>query len=286
MGENLALCQEIRDRIAREITPDPPLLAAKGGVIAQGVCAELDELRQIAYQGKDYLLQIQQREAEATGIQSLKIGYNNVFGYYLEVRNTYKDQVPPQWIRKQTLVNAERYITQELKDYEEKIMGAEEKILALEARLYAALVEALAGYTTSIQTNAALVAQLDCLLSFAVSAAENRYIRPVVDESDVIDICQGRHPVIEKQMPVGERYVPNDVKLDTEKQQVIIITGPNMAGKSALLRQTALIVLMAQMGSFVPADSARIGFVDKIFTRVGASDNISQGESTFMVEMN
>ena len=286
MGENLALCQEIRDRIAREITPDPPLLAAKGGVIAQGVCAELDELRQIAYQGKDYLLQIQQREAEATGIQSLKIGYNNVFGYYLEVRNTYKDQVPPQWIRKQTLVNAERYITQELKGYEEKIMGAEEKILALEARLYAALVEALAGYTTSIQTNAALVAQLDCLLSFAVSAAENRYIRPVVDESDVIDICQGRHPVIEKQMPVGERYVPNDVKLDTEKQQVIIITGPNMAGKSALLRQTALIVLMAQMGSFVPADSARIGFVDKIFTRVGASDNISQGESTFMVEMN
>jgi len=286
MSENLSLCQDIRDRIAREITPDPPLLAAKGGVIAQGVNEELDQLRRIAYQGKDYLLQIQQREAEATGIQSLKIGYNNVFGYYLEVRNTYKDLVPPEWIRKQTLVSAERYITQELKDYEEKIMGAEEKILQLENRLYTALVEALAGYTASIQTNASLVAQLDCLLSFAISAAENRYIRPVVDESDVIEIRQGRHPVIEKQMPVGECYVPNDVALDTERQQIIIITGPNMAGKSALLRQTALIVLMAQMGSFVPAESARIGFVDKIFTRVGASDNISQGESTFMVEMN
>lgn len=286
IGEDFILCEEIRERIAREIKPDPPLLAAKGGVIADGVDGELDQLRQMAYQGKDYLLRIQQREAEATGIQSLKIGYNNVFGYYLEVRNMYKDQVPAEWIRKQTLVNAERYITQELKDYEEKIMGAEEKILILENRLYAALVETLAGYTSSFQTNASLVGKLDCLLSFANSAAENHYIRPVVDESDTIDICQGRHPVIEKQMPVGESYVPNDVLLDTQKQQIIIITGPNMAGKSALLRQTALVVLLAQMGSFVPADKAHIGFVDKIFTRVGASDNISLGESTFMVEMN
>ncbi len=286
IGEEFALCEEIRDRIAREIKPDPPLQVAKGGVIADGVNKQLDDLRKIAYQGKDYLLEIQQREVEATGIQSLKIGFNNVFGYYLEVRNTYKELVPEDWIRKQTLVSAERYITQELKDYENKIMGAEERILTLESLLFSSLVDALAAYTSSFQTNATLLARLDCLLSFALSAAENRYIRPVVDEGDVIDIRQGRHPVIEKQMPVGECYVPNDVQLDTEKQQVIIITGPNMAGKSALLRQTALIVLMAQMGSFVPAESARIGFVDKIFTRVGASDNISQGESTFMVEMN
>ena len=286
MADDLHLCTDIRDRIQREVNPNAPLLVAKGGVIADGVNAELDELRRLAYQGKDYLLQIQQREIEATGIQSLKIGFNNVFGYYLEVRNTYKELVPPEWIRKQTLVNAERYITQELKDYESKIMGAEEKILALEAQLYNELVTALLGYTSSFQTNAVLVAKLDCLLSFAVCAEENRYIRPVVDDSDAIEIRDGRHPVIEKQLPVGESYVPNDVDLDTQKQQIIVITGPNMSGKSALLRQTALIVLMAQMGSFVPATSARIGFVDKIFTRVGASDNISQGESTFMVEMN
>ena len=285
IGEQLNVCATIRDRIAREIQPDPPLLVNKGGVIADGVNAELDELRHIAYQGKDYLLQIQQREIEATGIQSLKIGFNNVFGYYLEVRNTYKSQVPHDWIRKQTLVQAERYITQELKEYEEKIMGAEDRILSLEARLFTELVEAVSEYTPSIQVNAAMVARLDCLLSFAVSAQENKYIRPVVDETDIIDIRQGRHPVIEHQMPVGEKYVANDVYMDTDKQQIIIITGPNMAGKSALLRQTALITLMAQMGSFVPAESAHIGFVDKIFTRVGASDNISVGESTFMVEM-
>ncbi len=286
IGEQMNLCASIRDRIAREIQPDPPLLVNKGGVIADGVNSELDELRRIAYQGKDYLLQIQQREIEATGIQSLKIGFNNVFGYYLEVRNTYKGLVPPEWIRKQTLVQAERYITQELKEYEEKIMGAEDRILALETRLFGELVTALAEFTPSIQVNANLVARLDCLLSFAVSAEENKYIRPVVDETDIIDIRQGRHPVIEHQLPVGERYVANDVYLDTDKQQIMIITGPNMAGKSALLRQTALITLMAQMGSFVPAESAHIGYVDKIFTRVGASDNISVGESTFMVEMN
>ncbi|MBQ2460027.1 MAG: DNA mismatch repair protein MutS [Bacteroidaceae bacterium] len=286
IGEQLNLCASIRDRIAREIQPDPPLLVNKGSVIADGVNAELDELRRIAYQGKDYLLQIQQREAEKTGIQSLKIGYNNVFGYYLEVRNTYKQQVPPEWIRKQTLVQAERYITQELKEYEEKIMGAEDRILSLETQLFSELVTALNEFTPSIQLDASLIARLDCLLSFAVSAEENRYIRPKVDETDVIDIRQGRHPVIEHQLPVGERYVANDVYMDTEKQQIIIITGPNMAGKSALLRQTALITLMAQMGSFVPAESAHIGYVDKIFTRVGASDNISVGESTFMVEMN
>lgn len=286
IGEEFALCEEIRDRIAREIKPDPPLLVAKGGVIADGVNKQLDEYRQIAYQSKDFLVKLQQREAESTGIQSLKIGYNKVFGYYLEVRNTYKKLVPSDWIRKQTLVDAERYITRELLDYERKIVVAEDKILTLESLLFSSLVDALAAYTASFQTNATLLARLDCLLSFALSAAENRYIRPVVDEGDAIDIRQGRHPVIEKQMPVGECYVPNDVQLDTEKQQIIIITGPNMAGKSALLRQTALIVLMAQMGSFVPAESARIGFVDKIFTRVGASDNISQGESTFMVEMN
>lgn len=286
IGEQLNLCASMRDRIAKEIHPDPPLLVNKGNVIASGVNAELDELRHIAFDGKNYLLELQQREIEATGIQSLKIGYNNVFGYYLEVRNTYKDLVPEGWIRKQTLVQAERYITQELKEYEEKIMGAEDKILALETRLFNELVVALAEYTPSIQIDANLVARLDCLLSFSTSAQENHYIRPQVDESDAIDIHQGRHPVIEKQLPIGERYVANDVFLDTKKQQIIVITGPNMAGKSALLRQTALITLMAQMGSFVPAESAQIGFVDKIFTRVGASDNISVGESTFMVEMN
>lgn len=286
IGEKLSLCAEIRDRIAREIQPDPPLLVNKGNVISEGVNDELDELRRIAFQGKDYLLQIQQREVEATGIQSLKIGYNNVFGYYLEVRNTYKDLVPEQWIRKQTLVNAERYITQELKEYEQKIMGAEDRILALETQLFNSLVTELTKYVPAIQANASLLARLDCLHSFAVSARENRYIRPIVDESKVIDIRQGRHPVIEKQLPVGEKYVANDVYLDTDKQQIIIITGPNMAGKSALLRQTALITLLAQIGSFVPAESAHIGYVDKIFTRVGASDNISVGESTFMVEMN
>ena len=285
IGEQLNLCASIRNRIAREIQPDPPLAVQKGNVIANGVNAELDELRQIAYNGKDYLLKLQQREAEATGIQSLKVAYNNVFGYYLEVRNTYKDRVPAEWIRKQTLVNAERYITQELKEYEEKILGAEDKMLALEGRLFAELVSAVAAFTPDIQRNAQLVAQLDCLLTFAVTAAENHYIRPIVDDSTEIDIRQGRHPVIECQMPVGERYIANDVRLDTDNQQILIITGPNMAGKSALLRQTALITLMAQIGCFVPAESARIGWVDKIFTRVGASDNISVGESTFMVEM-
>lgn len=281
----LSLCSEIRDRIAREVMNDPPQLVQKGGVIADGVNDELDELRRIAYSGKDYLLQIQEREAAATGIQSLKIGYNNVFGYYLEVRNTYKDKVPPEWVRKQTLAQAERYITQELKEYEEKILGAEDKILSLEARLYNELVEAIQAFIPQIQTNAALLARLDCLLSFAKTAEEHRYIRPVIDDSDVIDIKQGRHPVIETELPIDEPYVPNDIMLDQERQQIIIITGPNMAGKSALLRQTALIVLLAQVGCFVPAESARIGLVDKIFTRVGASDNISLGESTFMVEM-
>ena len=285
IGNKLDLCAAIRDRIQNEVSPDAPLMVNRGGVIRPGVNQELDDLRQIAFNGKEYLLHIQQREAEATGIQSLKIGYNNVFGYYLEGRNTYKDMVPQEWIRKQTLTQAERYITQELKEYEEKITGAQDRILALETRLFAALVTDLAQYVGAIQTDASLVAQLDCLLSFALCAQENRYVRPVVDESEVIDIRQGRHPVIEKQLPLGERYVANDVYLDTDKQQIIIITGPNMAGKSALLRQTALITLMAQMGCFVPAESARIGYVDKIFTRVGASDNISIGESTFMVEM-
>ena len=285
IGQQLDLCATIRERIAREVKPDPPLLVQKGGVIMDGVSAELDELRQIAWGGKDYLLQIQQREVEATGIQSLKIGYNNVFGYYLEVRNTYKDKVPAEWVRKQTLVNAERYITQELKEYEEKILGAEEKILSLEAQLFTQLVTAVGHYTAAIQQDAILIAQLDCLLSFALAAAEHNYIRPVVDDSTEIDIHQGRHPVIECQLPPGERYVANDVRLDTQNQQILIITGPNMAGKSALLRQTALITLMAQCGCFVPAESARIGWTDKIFTRVGASDNISIGESTFMVEM-
>ncbi|MBQ6432700.1 MAG: DNA mismatch repair protein MutS [Bacteroidaceae bacterium] len=285
LGAQLSLCADIRERIAREVMPDPPLTLQKGGVIRDGVSAELDELRRIATGGKDYLLELQRREAEATGIQSLKIAYNNVFGYYLEVRNTYKEKVPADWIRKQTLVNAERYITQELKEYEEKILGAEDKILALESQLFTQLVGAVATVTQDLQSNAHLVAQLDCLLSFALVAAENRYIRPVVDDSTEIDICQGRHPVIECMMPPGERYIANDVRLDTQNQQILIITGPNMAGKSALLRQTALITLMAQIGCFVPAESARIGWVDKIFTRVGASDNISVGESTFMVEM-
>jgi len=285
IGEGLSLCEEIRDRIARQVVSDPPQLVQKGGVIANGVNAELDELRRIAYSGKDYLLQIQEREAQLTGIQSLKIGYNNVFGYYLEVRNTYKDKVPPEWVRKQTLAQAERYITQELKDYEEKILGAEEKILALETLLFNELVTAIQKFIPQIQTNAALLARLDCLLGFAKTAEEHRYIRPVVDDSDTIDIRQGRHPVIETELPVDEPYVPNDILLDQERQQIIIITGPNMAGKSALLRQTALIVLLAQVGCFVPAEAAKIGLVDKIFTRVGASDNISLGESTFMVEM-
>ena len=285
MAQRLSLCEELRERIARELKPDPPQQVQKGGVIAQGVSSELDELRSIAYSGKDYLLQIQEREAQQTGIQSLKIGYNNVFGYYLEVRNTYKDKVPQEWVRKQTLAQAERYITQELKEYEEKILGAEDKILSLEAQLFAELVTSMQQYIAQIQTNATLLAQLDVLLSFAKTAEEHRYVRPVVDESDAIDITQGRHPVIETQLPLGEQYVPNDVMLDSDKQQIIIITGPNMAGKSALLRQTALIVLLAQVGCFVPAEAAKIGLVDKIFTRVGASDNISLGESTFMVEM-
>ena len=286
IGEQLNVCQSIRDRIDREINNDPPLLVNKGGVIKQGVNAELDELRQIAYSGKDYLLQLQQRESELTGIPSLKIGYNNVFGYYIEVRNVHKDKVPQEWIRKQTLVNAERYITQELKEYEEKILGAEDKILVLETQLYNELVQALSEFIPAIQINANQVARLDCLLSFATAAHENNYIRPVLSDDDVLDIRQGRHPVIERQLPIGEKYVANDVMLDSQTQQIIIITGPNMAGKSALLRQTALITLMAQIGCFVPAESAHIGLVDKIFTRVGASDNISVGESTFMVEMN
>ena len=285
IGEQLNVCRIIRDRIAHEIKNDPPLLVAKGGVIADGVNEELDQLRRIAYSGKDYLLQMQQRESEVTEIPSLKIAYNNVFGYYIEVRNTHKDKVPETWIRKQTLVNAERYITQELKEYEEKILGAEDKISALETRLYNDLVFALNEYIPAIQINANQIARLDCLLSFANAAALNRYVRPIVDDSTTLDIRQGRHPVIEQQLPVGESYIANDVLLDTDSQQILIITGPNMAGKSALLRQTALITLMAQIGSFVPAESAHVGLVDKIFTRVGASDNISVGESTFMVEM-
>ena len=286
IGEQLNICQSIRDRIDREIDNDPPLLINKGGVIKSGVSAELDELRRIAYSGKDYLLQIQQRESELTEIPSLKIGYNNVFGYYIEVRNTHKDKVPAEWIRKQTLANAERYITQELKEYEEKILGAEDKILVLETQLYAELVQSLSEFIPAIQINANQIARLDCLLSFATAARENNYIRPVIADDDVLEIHQGRHPVIEKQLPIGEKYIANDVMLDSQTQQIIIITGPNMAGKSALLRQTALITLLAQIGSFVPAESAHIGLVDKIFTRVGASDNISVGESTFMLEMN
>lgn len=285
MGDRLNLCESLRDRIEREIQSDPPLLVAKGDVIASGYSEELDELRSISRGGRDYLLKIQEEEAAKTGIQSLKVGYNNVFGYYLEVRNTYKDAVPQEWIRKQTLANAERYITQELKEYEEKIMGADEKILALESRLFNELVTDMAEFVPQIQINANIIARIDCLLSFAKAAEEHHYVRPVVADDALLEIQAGRHPVIETQLPVGEQYVPNDIKLDTEKQQIMIITGPNMAGKSALLRQTALITLMAQMGSFVPADSAHIGLVDKIFTRVGASDNISLGESTFMVEM-
>lgn len=286
IGEQLNLCVTIRDRIAKEIKNDPPLAVNKGGVIQDGVNADLDELRRISYSGKDYLLQIQQRESERTGIPSLKVAYNNVFGYYIEVRNVHKDKVPKEWIRKQTLVNAERYITQELKEYEEKILGAEDKILVLETQLYTDLVQALTEFIPQIQINANQIARLDCLLSFANVARENRYIRPIIEDNDVLDIRQGRHPVIEKQLPIGEKYIANDVMLDNTTQQIIIITGPNMAGKSALLRQTALITLLAQIGSFVPAESAHIGLVDKIFTRVGASDNISVGESTFMVEMN
>ena len=285
VGEQMNVCEGLAERIEHEVESDAPQLLNKGGVIRHGVNAELDELRQIAYSGKDYLLKIQQREVEQTGITSLKIGYNNVFGYYLEVRNTFKDKVPQEWVRKQTLAQAERYITQELKEYEEKILGAEEKILSLEARLFNDLVTDMQEYIPAIQTDANLAARLDCLLSFAKVAEEQKYVRPVIDDSPVIEIRQGRHAVIETQLPLGEEYVPNDILLDNEKQQIIIITGPNMAGKSALLRQTALIVLLAQIGCFVPAESARIGLVDKIFTRVGASDNISLGESTFMVEM-
>ena len=285
LGRQINLCEVLRDRIDKEVFEDSPLLVNKGHVIKEGVDATLDELRHIAYSGKDYLLKIQERETEQTGISSLKIGYNNVFGYYLEVRNTYKDKVPADWVRKQTLAQAERYITQELKEYEEKILGAEEKILSLETRLFNELVTAMQDFIPAIQINANLLAHLDCLLSFTQVAEENHYIRPEMDDSEVIDIKQGRHPVIETQLPLGERYIPNDIYLDNEKQQIIIITGPNMAGKSALLRQTALIVLLSQIGSFVPAERARIGLVDKIFTRVGASDNLSQGESTFMVEM-
>ena len=285
VGEQMNVCEEMAARIEREVESDAPQLLNKGGVIRHGVNAELDELRQIAYSGKDYLLKIQQREVEQTGISSLKIGYNNVFGYYLEVRNTFKDKVPAEWVRKQTLAQAERYITQELKEYEEKILGAEEKILSLEARLFNNLVADMQAFIPAIQTDANLTAHLDCLLSFAKVAEENKYVRPVIDDSSVIEIHQGRHAVIETQLPLGEEYVPNDIYLDNEKQQIIIITGPNMAGKSALLRQTALIVLLSQIGCFVPAESAKIGLVDKIFTRVGASDNISLGESTFMVEM-
>ncbi len=285
IGKRIDCCEALVKRIQHTISPEPPLSAAKGGVIGNGVNSELDELRNISTSGKEYLMQLQHRESELTGIPSLKIGYNSVFGYYFEVRNTYKDLVPAEWIRKQTLVNAERYITPELKEYEEKIMGAEDKILQLEMRIYAELIESCLPFVADLQKNATALSMLDCLHSLATVAATNHYVRPVVDESTALDIRQGRHPVIETLMPVGEEYVANDVFLDCEKQQIIIVTGPNMAGKSALLRQTALIVLLAQIGAFVPAESAHIGWVDKIFTRVGASDNISVGESTFMVEM-
>lgn len=286
MGTKINLCTELRDRICREIENDPPMLVNKGHVIRNGVNSELDELRNIAYSGKDYLIKIQEREIEETGISSLKIGYNNVFGYYLEVRNIYKDKVPEGWVRKQTLANAERYITQELKEYEEKILGAEDRILQIETKLFNDFVTDMQVYLHDIQEDAAIIARLDCLLSFAKTAAEHRYVRPVISGTDTaLDIKGGRHPVIETQLPMGEEYVPNDIYLDTSGQQIVIITGPNMAGKSALLRQTALIVLLSQIGCFVPAESAMIGMVDKIFTRVGASDNISLGESTFMVEM-
>ncbi len=286
IGEQLNPCNTVKERIEREIILEPPAQLVKGGVIAEGVNSELDELRIIAYSGKDYLLQMQQQETERTGISSLKIGFNSVFGYYFEVRNTHKDKVPQEWIRKQTLVGAERYINEELKEYETKILGAEEKILALEQKIFNDLVLYISDFIAPVQYNANLIARLDCLLSFSTIALQNNYVKPEINESLVIDIKNGRHPVIEKQLPIGEDYIPNDVFLDTEEQQIIIITGPNMAGKSALLRQIALITLMAQMGSYVPASSAKIGVVDKIFTRVGASDNISLGESTFMVEMN
>ena len=286
IGEQLNLCELIREKIDREITPEPPVLLNRGNVIAKGVNEELDQLREIAYSGKDYLLQIQQRESEETGIPSLKVSYNNVFGYYIEVRNTHKDKVPPHWIRKQTLTQAERYVTEELKTYEEKILGAEDKIIEQETKLFNELVSELMEYIVPVKANANLIAGVDCLLSMAKVAQRNKYIRPQINEGNVLDIKAGRHPVIEMQLPSGEPYIPNDVYLDDKKQQIIVITGPNMAGKSALLRQTALITLMAQIGSFVPAESAAIGLVDKIFTRVGASDNISLGESTFMVEMN
>ena len=285
-ADQLNPCEAICQRIYKEIRPDAPAMTSRGNYIAEGVNDELDELRNLSRSGKDYLMNIQRREAEATGISSLKVGFNNVFGYYLEVTNTHKDKVPPEWIRKQTLANAERYITEELKEYEQKILGAEERIQVIEDRVYAELVAATAEYVAPIQLNAALVAKIDCLVNFGFIALNNKYVMPTVDESYVLDIKDGRHPVIEQMMPVGEEYIANDVYLDREKQQIIIITGPNMSGKSALLRQTALIVLMAQMGSFVPASAARIGLVDKVFTRVGASDNISSGESTFMVEMN
>ena len=285
VGEALDTLDDLRTHIETWLEPDPPALVGKGNVIRNGVSNELDDLRRIAYSGKDYLLQMQQREIEKTGITSLKIGYNNVFGYYLEVRNTFKDYVPQEWVRKQTLAQAERYITQELKEYEEKILGAEDKILGLETKLYAELVAYLQQFIEQLQKDAIQIAELDCLLSFAKTAVAHRYVRPVIDETNVLDIKQGRHPVIESNMPVGEQYIPNDVYLDNKDQQIIVITGPNMAGKSALLRQTALIVLLAQIGCYVPADSARIGLVDKIFTRVGASDSLSTGESTFMVEM-
>jgi len=285
-GEQLNACGSVRDRIERELNPDAPNATNRGNVIRSGVNDELDELREIAYSGKDYLLKIQQRESELTGIPSLKIAYNNVFGYYIEVRNTHKDKVPAEWIRKQTLVSAERYITQELKEYEERILGAEDKILSIETRLFNELIMSVAAYIPAIQLNASLIARLDCLLSFTRASIENRYNRPEIDESLDIDIKEGRHPVIEKRLPPGESYISNSVRLGNDSQQIMMITGPNMAGKSALLRQTALIVLLSQIGCFVPADSARIGIIDKIFTRVGASDNISLGESTFMVEMN
>jgi DNA mismatch repair protein MutS len=286
IGDQLNICQSIRDKIEREVEIDPPNLIVRGGIIRAGVSAELDELRNLAFTGKDYLANMQVRLSEESAIPSLKINFNNVFGYYIEVRNTHKEKVPPGWIRKQTLVNAERYITEELKEYEAKILGAEEKILTIETRLYNDLLISLSNYIPAIQVNATLLARLDCLVAFNQLALQNKYVRPVINDSDTLDIKSGRHPVIEKQLPPGEAYVPNDVLLDSQNQQIIIITGPNMAGKSALLRQTALIVLMAQIGSFIPAESASIGVVDKIFTRVGASDNISLGESTFMVEMN
>jgi DNA mismatch repair protein MutS len=286
IAEQLNPCRSIADKIENEINNDPPVQLNKGSVIASGISEELDDLRKILYHGKDYLVDLQNRESERTGITSLKVSFNNVFGYYIEVRNTHKDKVPPEWIRKQTLVSAERYITEELKEYESKILGAEEKIITLETRLFTDLVLAILEYIPPIQLNSSLIARLDCLQSFAVISMENDYVRPLLNDSRMLEIRAGRHPVIEKQLPVGESYVPNDMILDTEDQQIIILTGPNMSGKSALLRQTALIVLMAQTGCFVPAKAASIGMVDKIFTRVGASDNISLGESTFMVEMN